>query len=64
MTQDEQKLAVAQFGAGVASLCDSCATGAACRVVGPTNVDLAGGEVLKLTPDPSIPWSGFAPIVF
>jgi hypothetical protein len=51
-------------GGGAAALCGSCAAGAACTFVGPGSVDLAGGEILRLTPDRTQPFSGFAPILF
>lgn len=60
----KQKLDMSYSGGGAAALCGSCAAGAACTFVGPGSVDLAGGEILRLTPDRTQPFSGFAPILF
>ena len=58
-----RKLAVAKDAGGEAALCSSCAADAACTVTGAGSVDWNGAEVLRLTPDPMKPWSGYLPFL-
>ena len=49
-------------GDGAAALCTSCATGAACTNLSSQAVDVGAGDIVRLTPDPKHPFSGFEPI--